>query len=248
MRSSRPSPAGARWPELTTGRDRLAAPTLEAARWVLGARLIREATSRAPGWARRTADRRVGRIVEVEAYGGPSDAASHARFGETQRNRVMFGPPGVAYVYLVYGIHDCLNVVTEPDGQAAALLVRAVEPLEGLAVMREGRLERAARRRPDATVAGGAADVARRLEEEPDERLASGPGLVTAAFSIDRSDSGTDLLDPSSDLRLELPDAPLPDDRVAASARIGVGYAAEPWRSLPWRLFDAASPTVSGRR
>jgi DNA-3-methyladenine glycosylase len=190
--------------------------------------------------------RRAGRIVEVEAYVGPDDAASHARFGRTPRNQVMFGPPGHAYVYLVYGMHDCLNVVTEPDGRPAAVLVRAVEPLEGAAVMRAARLSHAARRRAVRGDAAALADLARRLEALPEERLASGPGLVAAAFSIGRADSGLDLLDPAAPLRLELPREPLGEARIATSARIGVGYAAEPWRSLPWRLYDVASPSVSG--
>jgi DNA-3-methyladenine glycosylase len=186
--------------------------------------------------------------VEVEAYVGTEDAASHARFGPTARNQVMFGPPGVAYVYLVYGMHDCLNVVTEPAGRPAALLVRAVEPGDGRTAMRAARLAHAARRRAVAGHPSVLADLERRLEAEPERRLASGPGLVAAAFSIDRAASGADLLDPAADLRLELPEAPLPDDRLGSSPRIGVAYAAEPWRSLPWRLFDAASPSVSGRR
>ncbi|HET9681089.1 MAG TPA: DNA-3-methyladenine glycosylase, partial [Candidatus Limnocylindrales bacterium] len=227
-------------PDPTTGRDRLARSTLEAARWLLGARLVREGDG--------VADRRVGRIVEVEAYVGVEDAASHARFGETARNRVMFGPPGVAYVYLVYGIHHCLNVVTEPAGWPAALLVRALEPLEGQSAMRVARLAHAGRRRNVAQQPGVLADLRRRLDAQPDARLASGPGLVTAAFSIDRAASGADLLDPTAGLHLELPDVPLGDERVGTSARIGVDYAAEPWQSLPWRLFDAASPSVSGRR
>ena len=97
-------------------RARLAGPTLEAARGLLGTRLVRDDET----------GRRSGRIVEVEAYIGVDDRASHARFGPTARNRPMFGSPGHAYVYLVYGIYDCLNIVTEPAGSPAAVLVRAV--------------------------------------------------------------------------------------------------------------------------
>ena len=183
---------------------------------------------------------RVGRIVEVEAYIGEDDLASHARFGRTARNAVMFGPPGVAYVYLVYGMHECLNVVTEPDGRAAAVLIRAVEPLENVAAMREGRLARALRR--------AGTDEARtrtkaRIDALPAARLAAGPGLVTAAFGISRDITGTDLLDPAGAVRIERGDAPA---AVEATARIGITYAAEPWRSLPWRFMDPTSPAVSG--
>jgi len=160
----------------------------------------------------------------------------------------MFGPAGRAYVYLVYGMHDCLNVVTEPEGRPAALLVRAVEPLAGVPEMRAARAAHAARRRSVASHPGTLADLVRRIDALPAERLASGPGLVAAAFSISRAEDGLDLLDPASPLRLELPAEPIAEARVGASPRIGVGYAAEPWRSLPWRLFETASAAVSGRR
>ena len=117
----------------STARDLFARPTLEIAERLLGWRLVRVD---ADGTAR------VGRIVELEAYIGEHDRASHARFGRTDRNRVMYGPPGRAYVYLVYGMHDCLNIVTEPEGSPAALLVRAVDPLDGVAAMRDARERR----------------------------------------------------------------------------------------------------------
>ncbi len=183
---------------------------------------------------------RVGRIVEVEAYIGVVDRASHARFGRTARNGVMFGSPGIAYVYLVYGMYECLNVVTEPDGAPAAVLIRAVEPVAGAAAMREARLTHAWRRAhtPEARERAAA-----RVAAIPTARLASGPGLLAAAFDITRTDTGTDLLDPRGSLRLERGSAPA---EVVATARIGIGYAAEPWRSLPWRFVDAASAAVSG--
>jgi DNA-3-methyladenine glycosylase len=186
--------------------------------------------------------------VEVEAYIGEADLASHARFGMTARNRVMFGPPGHAYVYLVYGMHACLNVVTEPDGFPAALLIRAIEPLEGLARMRADRIARAGANRRVTTADRAAAD-ARRIAVLADDRLASGPGLVAAAYGLDPSWTGTDLCDPASPLRLQRA-ARTPDpDRtpsILTSPRIGIEYAGEPWTSRPWRLRLAGHPSVSG--
>ncbi len=189
------------------------------------------------------AGRRVGRIVELEAYIGTSDLASHARFGLTERNRVMFGPPGIAYVYLVYGMYDCLNIVTEPAGRPAALLVRAVEPLEGVDAMRAARIDWLAQRRrlaPDALARGAAG-----LATAAAAGLARGPGLVGAAFSIDRSDNGRDLCDPDSPLRLE--PAPGDEDRasVVTGRRVGIGYAGEPWTSRPWRFAIAGNASVT---
>lgn len=159
----------------------------------------------------------------------------------------MFGPPGRAYVYLVYGMYDCLNVVTEPEGRPAAVLIRAVEPIAGVHAIRRARLDWALRRRSAATPAGAAATEAR-VAALPAERLCAGPGLVAAGFSLSRADTGVDLLDPASPVRLE---APLPDARVVdvrSGPRVGIGYAPEPWRSLPWRLWDASSPAVSRAR
>jgi len=188
----------------------------------------------------------VGRIVEVEAYIGEDDRASHARFGRTARNAVMYGPPGIAYVYLVYGMHECLNVVTEVEGRPAAVLIRAVEPLDGVALMRQARIARTRRRGPPQPERDAASDRrAERLAELPASRLGSGPGLLAAAFDITRADTGRDLLDPGSTLRLE-PGAP--PARVVATPRVGIGYAAEPWRGKPWRLIDPTSPAISGPR
>jgi DNA-3-methyladenine glycosylase len=189
--------------------------------------------------------RRVGRIVELEAYVGPDDRASHARFGRTARNALMYGPPGHAYVYLVYGMHDCLNLVTEPDGRPAALLVRAVEPLEGVDAMRVGRIVRATTRRRGLTPERAAAE-ADRLTRLPPERLASGPGLVAAAFGIDTAWSGVDLCDPASPLRLEPALAPEGSPAIATSPRIGIDYAGAPWTSHPWRFAEVGHRSVSG--
>ncbi|MGH2512861.1 MAG: DNA-3-methyladenine glycosylase, partial [Candidatus Limnocylindrales bacterium] len=192
----------------------MAGDSIEAARALLGAQLVREDASGI----------RAARIVELEAYGGPVDRASHARAGRTPRTAIMYGPPGVAYVYLVYGMHHCLNIVTGPEGFAGAVLVRAVEPIQGLGLMRAARLaNRGAGHAPDRIA---------------DERLASGPGLVCRSFDIDRSLTGVDLCDPKGGVRIE---ARGPDDRDPVpgwTARIGVEYAGEPWASLAWRLVD----------
>jgi len=188
--------------------------------------------------------RRVGRIVEVEAYIGADDRASHARFGRTARTAPMFGPPGHAYVYLVYGMYDCLNIVTEPDGRPAAILVRAVEPLEGVETMRAARAAlHAARRRARPASANGTRIAPRPL---PDHRLASGPGLVAAAFGIDTGWTGTDLCRPGSPLRLEAapPGESAPD--VRSTPRIGIAYAGSPWTERPWRLVIAGHRSASG--
>ena len=192
---------------------------------------------------------RVGRIVEIEAYVGREDLASHARFGETFRNRVMFGPPGRAYVYLVYGMHACLNVVTEPVGSPAALLVRAIEPLEGIERMRADRLARASANRRATSPERAAAD-AERIAGTPDLRLASGPGLVAAAFGLDTRWTGADLCDPASPLRLERAPAGAAASTggIVATARIGIGYAGERWTTRPWRLSVAGHASVSRPR
>jgi DNA-3-methyladenine glycosylase len=214
-----PSRAGRPFP-----RDILAGDTLDAARAILGALLVRD-PDRAGG------TRRAGRIVEVEAYVGQDDRASHARMGPTPRNRVMFGPPGIAYVYLVYGMHHCLNVVTELAPRPAALLIRAVEPVEGLDEMRVAR---------GATRAGG--------RHVPDAWLAAGPGLVGLAFGLDRTATGLDLCDPGSTLRIEAAPGGEPAPPVVATPRIGIASAGEPWTSLPWRFLVPGSPSLSRQR
>jgi len=196
----------------------------------------------------------VARIVEVEAYIGEDDRASHARFGRTARNAVMYGPAGIAYVYLVYGMHDCLNIVSDAVRRPAALLVRAVEPLEGLDAMRAARAERTVLRRrtartaPDADREALIAAAADRLRAVPDARLASGPALVAAAFDLDRSLTGTDLFDPASPVRVEPRRAADPTPRIIASPRVGIGYAGPVAMGRPWRLSIADHPSVSRPR
>lgn len=192
--------------------DPVSGDVVRAARGLLGALLVREDTD----------GRRVGRIVETEAYAGTHDLASHARAGRTDRTAVMFGPAGRAYVYLVYGMHHCLNVVCGPDGEAAAVLIRAFEPLEGLESMRRRR--------------GRAAG--------PDTRLAAGPARACQALDVDRSFTGHDLLVPGR-LWLATPRAPLDDDDVLMGPRIGVEYAGPEWASQPWRFGLAGSPALS---
>ena len=227
---SRPTLVAADDAERGFPRSLLAGATLDAAGSLLGARLVR-------------APDRVGRIVEVEAYIGAADGASHARMGPTPRNQVMFGPPGIAYVYLVYGMHHCLNVVTEPASHPAAILIRAIEPEQGIETMRAARARSRTRGRADPR---GDGPVARR-RAIPTSRLAAGPGLVCAALDIDRTFNGLDLCDARSPLHLELRPDGDPAPEILATPRVGVGYAPEPWASMPWRLLVVDSPSVSGR-
>jgi DNA-3-methyladenine glycosylase len=158
------------------------------------------------------------RLVETEAYLGPEDLAAHSARGRTPRNAPMFGPPGHLYVYRVYGLHDCVNVVCGPGLKPEAVLLRAGEVVEG---------EPLARRRRGPSV--------------PFERLAAGPGNLGRALGLDRSLSGTDLLDGA--VQLQTGDAP---PTVVARPRIGVGYAGA-WADRPYRFLIADDPFVSRR-
>ena len=158
----------------------------------------------------------VGRIVEVEAYDGPTDLACHASKGRTRRTEVMFGRAGRAYIYFIYGMHECLNIVTGREGYPAAVLIRAVEPLEGREWMIAGKTG------PD--------------------RIASGPGRLTRAFRIDRALNGADLC-ARGPLYLEEGE-PTPDRSVARGPRIGVEYAGL-WARKPWRIGVRGDPALS---
>ena len=154
------------------------------------------------------------RIVETEAYES-DDPASHAFRGQTPRNATMFGPPGHLYVYLVYGIHHALNVVTGPAGNGAAVLLRAGEPLEGHRAME-----------------------ARRGTTDP-RALCRGPGRLAQALGIDRSFDGIDLLAPAV-LWLE-PGTPTPSGHITRSRRVGLSVGVE----TPWRWLETRSRWVS---
>lgn len=179
-----------------------------------------------------------GRIVEVEAYRGSEDPASHAWRGPTERNRAMFGPPGLLYVYVSYGLHHCCNVVCWPEGVAGAVLVRALEPVAGTAEM-------AVRR------AGGRLDHPALTDER---QLCSGPGKLCQALGIGRGDDGLNLLAPDSPVRLESAPADVVAGRgrsISSGPRIGIASdkatAAEPWR---WWLTGSrfVSGSVRGAR
>jgi len=162
----------------------------------------------------------VGRIVEVEAYAGFEDAASHAFRGETPRTEVMFGPAGHLYVYFTYGMHWCANVVCGEDGTASAALIRAVAPVEGIDTMRSRRL--AARR---------------------DRDLTNGPAKVCQALGIDGEQNGADLV--TGDLGVLLLDDGIPPPaEPGVSARIGISVGTE----HEWRWFVADDPYVSSAR
>lgn len=172
---------------------------------------------------------RAGRVVEVEAYRGEQDPASHAARGRTARNATMYGPPGLLYVYFTYGMHYCANVVCGPAGRAGAVLVRALEPMAGLEAMRAAR---AARRRDH--------------QDPADRDLCRGPANLTTALGIDRTHDGSDLLGQPPGERpvpsLRAGDR-VPSRRVAVGPRIGLSRATE----APWRFWVAGSPFVSGR-
>ncbi|MGJ0120990.1 DNA-3-methyladenine glycosylase [Williamsia sp. MIQD14] len=201
--------------------DELAVDPVTAARRILGCDLVAPADA-------DTGPVRL-RIVEVEAYGGPeggrhADPAAHSFPGPTPRNGVMFGRAGRLYVYRSYGIHLCLNVSAEVDGESAAVLLRAAEVTDGhdTVVRRRSRT---------------------RSTEVPADRLAMGPGNLGAAVAADLDDNGVDLCSPASPLRLERR-VPLDQDAVMSGPRVGITIAT----GRPWRFWIAGSPAVSAFR
>ena len=172
-------------------------PTLTVARELLGTRLVRILDS----------ERLSGIIIETEAYIGEEDLGCHAKSGKTKRNAVMYGPPGHAYVYFTYGMHWMLNTVAERAGYPAAVLIRAVDVVEGeeiISLRRHGR-----------------------------DTL--GPAKLTQGFGIDGSLNGAGLCDPKSGIWIEAGCPVAPDDIIRGS-RVGLFTVPEPWKSMPWRF------------
>jgi DNA-3-methyladenine glycosylase len=165
--------------------------------------------------------RLAGRIVETEAYIGEEDQACHARAGRTRRTGIMYGPAGHAYVYFTYGLHWMLNVITEQEGFPAAVLIRALEPLEGIGLMQELR--------------GGKAVP----------QLCNGPAKLTQALAVARAENDLDLCQKNSPLWIERGNH---SARILAAPRVGINYAGEPWLSHPWRFLLPDSPYVSRSR
>jgi DNA-3-methyladenine glycosylase len=192
-------------------REFYARPTLDVTRDLIGKVLVHDAP----------AGRTAGMIVEAEAYIGESDPACHAAPGPTARNAPLYGPPGFAYVYLNYGIHYLVNAVTEPEGSPAAVLIRALEPLEGEALMRRRRARGTGRR----------ADAFDTME------LCRGPGNLTRSMGINLRLNQSDLT--ASALRIE--DRRLPPRGIAWSRRIGINVGVE----QEWRCYAAGSSAVT---
>jgi DNA-3-methyladenine glycosylase len=209
------------WPVLP--RSFYARPTLEVLRELIGHVLVHAEPEPDGSRGRGPVPRRTsGVIVEAEAYIGESDAACHAAPGPTPRNAPLYGPPGFAYVYLNYGLHEMMNAVTEPTGRPAAILIRALAPLEGLDRMRRRR----ARHRRGA----GAIETA---------DLCRGPGNLTVALGIDRGLNRADLT--SGALRIE--DHGIRDAPLTWSRRIGIRVATD----RLWRCTWTDHPSLSGR-
>jgi DNA-3-methyladenine glycosylase len=192
-----------------------ARPVEQLARALIGCRIVRGEIVMA--------------ITEVEAYAGPEDTASHARFGKTARNAAVWGPAGHAYVYLCYGIHNMLNISAELPGRASAVLIRACEPIAGID---EIRRRRGAKSSQTKSSAGG---------HKSSATLLAGPGKVGAALQVDPSWSGHPLYR-KSDLYLSPGDPPT---GVLVGPRVGIDFAEPEDRARPWRFAAAGNACVS---
>jgi DNA-3-methyladenine glycosylase len=181
----------------TIPRDFYNRPTLKVARGLIGARLVRILNGTPL----------VGLIVETEAYIGEKDLACHAKAGLTPRTKPMFGEPGHAFVYFTYGNHWMLNAVTEREGFPAAVLIRGIQPIEGIEVMMKRR----------------------------QGRDTHGPGKLTQAMGIDKALNTADLTESGSGLWIEA-GVQVPDKIVTKSPRVGLNNTPEPWLSKPWRF------------
>jgi DNA-3-methyladenine glycosylase len=178
-----------------------ARPAVTVARELLGTRLVR-----------MEGDQRLsGIIVETEAYSGEEDLGCHCRHGRTPRTQVMFGLAGHAYVYFTYGMHWCLNFVVAESGYPAAVLIRSIQPVEGLEV------------------------IASRRGSQPAVHWSNGPGKLTQALNITGSHNGADLCAPEADLFV-VPGFSIPDEQVITGGRVGLNTVPEPWKSIPWRF------------
>jgi DNA-3-methyladenine glycosylase len=198
--------------------DFYARPTLTVARELLGQRLVRQLDEQ----------RLSGLIVETEAYIGPDDSASHAYHQRnSSRAGVMFGPPGRTYVYFIYGMHFMLNIVTEPQSFPAAVLIRAIEPQEGIDLMQTNRSPN------------------HRLIAATPHRLTSGPAKLCQALKIDKELNNWDVT-LGQKLWLE-PAAAIPDTAVMTGPRIGIDYAQPEDRVAPWRFWVRDNRFVSKR-
>lgn len=181
-------------------------PALTVARDLLGMRLVRlEEGCRISGV-----------IVETEAYQGEDDLGCHARAGRTPRTQIMYGAPGHAYVYFTYGMHWMLNAVTDGMDVPAAVLIRAIVPIEGLDV------------------------IAKRRLRVPLARWTDGPAKLCRALNIDGALNGADLCNPANGIWIEKGES-IPDGMIHTGARVGLYSVPEPWKSIPWRFW--VSPT-----
>ena len=182
-------------------------PTLQVARDLLGKRLVRL----------EDGGRLAGIIVEAEAYIGEEDLGCHAHVGYTPRTRVLYGPPGHAYVYFTYGNYWMLNFVAEREGFPAAILIRGIVPTEGVE------------------------HIAARRQGQPRQHWTDGPGKICIALAINKAQNEVDLCAPDAELFVE-EGVIIPDACVTTGPRVGLNSVPEPWKSIPWRFMARYEP------